>query len=208
MMLGANNIPLYTESTYDFGTILPDFTGGWQNSFRIWKFELAAMIDFQFGGQFFSRSKMLAVRTGQDASTAILNDKGFNIRVPVADGGGIRVDGISDITKLPVTAYVNPQTYFGTTGRRSYEDWVYDASYIKLREIRIGYTFDKSSVSKLPFTAVTLALIARNPAMIWQKAPKGLDPSELSTGSQSMSWYESGQTNTVRSFGVSLNVNF
>lgn len=208
MLLGANNIPLYTESTHDFGTVLPDFTGGFQNSFKLWKVEVAAMIDFQFGGQFFSRSKMLAVRTGQDESTAVLNDKGKNIRDPVADGGGIRVDGISDITKLPVTAYVNPQTYFGTTGRRIYEDWLFDASYIKLREVRIGYTFDKSSFGKLPFNAVTLALIARNPAMIWQKAPKGLDPSELSTGGQSISWFESGQTNTVRSYGISLNVNF
>jgi hypothetical protein len=35
-----------------------------------------------------------------------------------------------------------------------------------------------------------------------------LDPSELSTGSQSIGWYESGQTNTVRSYGFNLNVNF
>jgi hypothetical protein len=55
---------------------------------------------------------------------------------------------------------------------------------------------------------VTVAAIARNPVMIWQKAPKGLDPSELSTGSQSISWYESGQANTVRSFGINLNVIF
>ncbi|HEY6504347.1 MAG TPA: SusC/RagA family TonB-linked outer membrane protein [Chitinophagaceae bacterium] len=208
MLLGTNNLPLFTESTYDFGTVLPDFTGGFLNSFKIWKFELSAMIDFQFGGQFFSRSKMLAVRTGQDASTAVLNDKGKNIRDAVADGGGIRVDGISDATKQPVTVYISPQTYYGTVARRIYEDWVFDASYIKLREARLGYTFDKTSYSKLPFKAITLALIARNPLMIWQEAPKGLDPSELSTGGQSIGWYESGQTNTVRSFGVSLNVNF
>ncbi|MEI9808430.1 MAG: hypothetical protein WDO16_11500 [Bacteroidota bacterium] len=208
MLLGTNNLPLFTESVYDFGTVLPDFTGGFQNSFKLWKFELAAMIDFQFGGQFFSRSKMLAVRTGQDASTVVLNDKGNNIRETVANGGGVRIDGISDATKQPVTAYVDAQTYFGTVARRIYEDWVFDASYIKLREIRLGYTFDKNTISKLPFKGITLALIARNPAMIWQKAPKGLDPSELSTGSQSISWYESGQSNTVRSYGVSLNVNF
>jgi hypothetical protein len=151
---------------------------------------------------------MLAVRTGQDAITAELNDKGVNIREPVANGGGIRVDGVSDITKQEITVYVNPQTYYGTVARRIYEDWVFDASYIKLREIRLGYTFDKAAFRKLPINAVTLSLIARNPAMIWQKAPKGLDPSELSTGSQSIGWYESGQTNTVRSYGVSLNVNF
>lgn len=208
ILLGANNLPLFTESTYDFGSVLPDYTGGFQNAFRFGKFELAAMIDFQFGGQFFSRSKMLAMRTGQDAETAVLNDKGKNVRDPVADGGGIRIDGISDVTKQPVTVYVAAQTYYATVARRIYEDWVFDASYIKLREIRLGYTLDKASIKKLPINAVTLSLIARNPAMIWQKAPKGLDPSELSTGSQSIGWYESGQTNTVRSFGLSLNVTF
>lgn len=208
ILIGANNLPLFTESTHDFGTVLPDFTGGFLNVFRVWKFDLSAMIDFQFGGQFFSRSKMLAVRTGQDASTAVLNDKGKNIRDAVADGGGVRVDGISDVTKQPITVYVAAQTYYGTVARRIYEDWVFDASYIKLREIKLGYTFDKSVIGRLPVKGITLSLIARNPAMIWQKAPKGLDPSELSTGSQSIGWYESGQTNTVRSYGVSLNVNF
>ena len=83
-----------------------------------------------------------------------------------------------------------------------------DASYIKLREIRLGYTVTKADFAKLPFSSATLALIARNPVMIWQKAPKGLDPSELSTGSAPISWLETGQLNTVRSFGVNLNIIF
>ena len=209
ILLDANNLPMFTAATTDFGTVLPKFTGGFQNSFRIYGFDLSAMIDFQSGGQFFSRSAMLNARTGQAAVTAELNDKGFNVREPVASGGGVRVDGISNATKLPVTAYVDARTYYNTVvGRRVYEEWVMDASYIKLREVRLGYTFGKDKLGKLPVSSIGLALIARNPAMIWQKAPKGLDPSELSTGSQSISWYESGQANTVRSYGINLNINF
>lgn len=209
VLLGTNNMPLYTAADQDFGSVLPDFTGGFQNSFRIYGFELSAMIDYQFGGQFFSRSKMLAVRTGQDPITVAINDKGKNVRDAIADGGGVRIDGISAATKQPVTAYVSAQTYYNTiVGRRVYEEWLYDASYIKLREVRLGYTFNKSMLGKLPFQSVGLSLIARNPAMIWQEAPKGLDPSELSTGSQGISWYESGQANTVRSYGINLNINF
>jgi hypothetical protein len=63
-------------------------------------------------------------------------------------------------------------------------------------------------LGKLPFSSINIALIARNPAMIWQKAPKGSDPSENTTGAQSISWFESGQINTVRSFGLNLNLNF
>ncbi len=208
ILLDNNNLPLFTTSTHDFGSVLPDFTGGFINTFRIFGFELAAMIDFQKGGLLFSRSQMLAVRTGQHAMTAVLNDKGKNIRDPLADGGGIRVDGINAVTKLPVTAYVNPQTYFGIAGRRVYDDWLYDASYVKLREVRLGYSFGKEKLGKLPFSSVSVSLIARNPVMIWQKAPRGIDPSENTTGSQSISWFESGQINTVRSFGINLNVNF
>jgi hypothetical protein len=208
ILLGSNNLPLFTSANRDFGSVLPDFTGGFFNTFHIWKFDLSAMIDFQSGGNFFSRSQMLAVRTGQHEMTAVLNDKGKNIRDALTDGGGIKIEGISAATKQPVTAYVDPKAYYDVVGRRIYEEWVYDASYIKLREVRLGYTFDKKRLGKMPFNSVSLAVIARNPAMLWQSAPKGLDPSELSTGSQSIGWYESGQSNTVRSYGINLNINF
>lgn len=166
------------------------------------------MVDFQIGGQFFSRSKMLAVRTGLDPITVQTNDKGFNVRDPVAEGGGMKVEGISAQTGEPVTAYVNPQTYWGVVGRRVYEEWLVDATYVKLREVRLGYSFDKTDWANLPFNRVGIAFVARNPAMLYQRAPEGIDPSELSTGGQSISWYESGQINTVRSYGINLNLTF
>ena len=62
----------------------------------------------------------------------------------------------------------------------------------------------------LPISVSTakIALIARNPAMIWQKAPKGLEPSELSYGSGSISWLEKGEFQTVRSYGINFNLTF
>jgi hypothetical protein len=209
ILLGTNNLPLYTDATHDFGSVLPDVTGGFQNTFRIFGFELSASIDYQFGGQFFSRTKMLLAKTGMAEETAELNDKGKNVRDAIVDGGGVHVRGISAATKTLVDAYVDARAYYRTTlGTHVYEEWLYDASYIKLRELRLSYTFGKKMLGRLPFNSINLALIARNPAMLWQKAPKGLDPSELSTGSQSIGWYESGQANTVRSYGVNLSINF
>ncbi|SFN29176.1 SusC/RagA family TonB-linked outer membrane protein [Salegentibacter flavus] len=209
VLLDQNNMPLYTDATHNFGSVLPDFTGGFQNTFRYKNFNLAAMIDFQGGGQFFSRSKMLGVRTGQDPLTVATNDRGMNVRDPLEEGGGVKVTGISAETGQPVEAYVDARSYYrNVVGRRIYEEWLYDASYIKLRELRLGYTFGENLMSNLPFDTVNLALIARNPAMIWQEAPDGIDPSEISTGSQSISWYESGQLATVRSYGINLNITF
>jgi hypothetical protein len=209
VLLGSNNLPLYTDATHNFGSVLPDYTGGFQNTFRYKGFELSGMIDFQMGGQFFSRSKMLLAKTGMAEETAAVNDKGKNVRDALVDGGGVHIIGISAATKALVDTYVDARAYYRTTlGTHVYEEWLYDASYIKLREVRLGYTFGKEKLGSLPFASINVSLIARNPVMIWQKAPKGLDPSELSTGSQSISWYESGQANTVHSYGVNLNINF
>jgi TonB-linked SusC/RagA family outer membrane protein len=208
ILLDAANLPQF-ETNHNFGSVLPKFTGGFLNTFRIWKVDLSAMIDFQSGGQFFSWTKMLAVKSGQAQETALLNDKGFNVRDPLASGGGVRVDGMSAATGQDVTAYVDARAYFrNTIGTRIYEEWLFDASYVKLREVSIGYTFEKTLLDKTPFKAAKLAFIARNPRMLWQKAPKGLEPSELSYGSGSISWLEKGEFQTVRSYGVSLNLTF
>ena len=208
VLLGTDNMPLF-DVAKDFGSVVPKFTGGFRNNFHIWKIDLSAMIDFQKGGQFFSLTKMLAAKSGQAAETAALNDKGVNVREPVANGGGVKVNGISQATGQEVTAYVDARTYYRTNlGTRIYDEWIYDASYIKLRELSLGYSLEPSLLKKTPFKALKVSLIARNPFMIWQKAPKGLDPSELSSGSSDISWIEKGELQTVRSYGVNLNVTF
>ncbi len=205
IMLDANNLPLH-QTNYNFGSVLPEFTGGFLNNFKIGSFDLAAMIDFQKGGQFFSWSKMLAVKSGQAAETAVLNDKGMNVRDPIANGGGVRVTGINP-SGQEVTAYIDARSYFrDRIGTRIYEEWLFDASYIKLREVSLGFNLGSNILGKTPFKSARIAAIARNPLMIWQKAPKGLDPSELSYGSGSISWLEKGEFQTVRSYGVSLNL--
>jgi TonB-linked outer membrane protein, SusC/RagA family len=208
IMLDASNMPMW-ETNHNFGSVLPKYTGGWQNTITWKNFDLGATIDFQSGGQFFSWTKMLAVKSGQAAETAAMNDKGKNIRDPLDEGGGVKVTGISAASKQEVTVYVNARNYYrNTLGNKIYEEWLFDASYIRMREIRLGYTFSKLNIAKLPVRSINLAYIARNPFMIWQKAPKGLNPAELATGASSLNWLETGQLATVRSFGLNLNVSF
>lgn len=208
ILLDASNMPMYVTN-HNFGTVLPRFTGGWQNTLTWKNFDLSAVIDFQSGGQFFSWTKMLAVKSGQAAETAAMNENGKNIRDPLPDGGGIKITGISNASKQEVTVFVNARSYYrNVLGTRIYEEWLFDASYIRMREIRLGYTFSKANIAKLPVKSINIAFITRNPFMIWQKAPKGLNPAELATGASSLSWLETGQLATARSFGVNLNVSF
>ncbi len=221
LLLGADNLPVQ-QLNKDFGSVVPEFTGGFSNHFSIGKFDVGAMIDFQKGGKFFSWSKMLAVKSGQAAETAVLNENGKNVRDPLADGGGVKMSGVyapgtlisvngvmTDVSGQAFDGFVDARAYFrNKIGTQIYEEWLYDGSYVKLREVSLGYTFHRNSSKNLPFRSIRIAAIARNPVMLWQKAPKGLDPSELSAGSASISWIEKGELQTVRSFGVNLNVNF
>ncbi|NML19737.1 SusC/RagA family TonB-linked outer membrane protein [Pseudoflavitalea sp. G-6-1-2] len=208
ILLDNSNMPMWSTN-HKLGSSLPDFTGGWQNSITFGNFDLNAVIDFQSGGKFFSWSQMLAVKSGQHEITAAMNDKGKNIRDPLGDGGGYKITGISNTTKQEVTAYVNARSYYrNVLGNKIYEEWVMDASYVRMREIRLGYTFSQQKIAKLPVKSINIAFIAKNPFMIWQKAPKGINPGELATGSTSNNWLETGQLATVRSFGINLNVGF
>jgi len=102
---------------------------------------------------------------GPGCRTATLNDKGFNVRDPLASGGGVKVKGISAATKQEVSTYVDARFYVrNKIGRRIYELWLFDASYIRLGEVSIGYIPDKSLISKTPFKTAKLSLIARDPA--------------------------------------------
>lgn len=209
ILLDDNNLPLWTDPTHNFGSVLPEFTGGFQNTLNYKNFSLAAMISFQSGGQFFSWSRMLAHKTGLAPATAATNDKGNNVRDPVAEGGGVKVEGISASTGQEVSTYVNARDYYrGVLGDDIYEDWVTDASYIKLSEVKIGYSLGTNLIEKLPVQSAQVAIYAKNPVMIWQAAPKGLDPSELSTGGQDITWTETGQLNTVRTVGLNLSLTF
>jgi outer membrane receptor protein involved in Fe transport len=208
ILLDAANMPMW-ETNHNLGSVLPKFTGGWQNTITWKNFDLSAVIDFQSGGKFFSWTKMLAVKSGQAAETATMNDNGKNIRDPLTDGGGIKVTGISNSSKQEVTAYVNARSYYrNTLGNKIYEEWLFDATYIRMREIRLGYTFSKVNFTKLPVKSINVAFITKNPFMISQKAPKGLNPAELATGASSLNWLETGQLATARSFGLNLNVSF
>jgi hypothetical protein len=151
----------------------------------------------------------LAAKTGLSTETAAMNDKGNNVRDPVDEGGGVKVEGISNSTGEAVTAYVNANSYYnGILGDDIYEPWVTDAYYVKLREVRLGYTFGSEILGSWSVRSIRLGAYVNNPVMIWQKAPNGLDPSELSSGSQDITWYESAQLNTVRTYGVNINLTF
>jgi hypothetical protein len=172
--------------------------------------------DYQVGGKFFSLSDMWGTYSGLTAKTSGLNDKGNPIRDAVANGGGIHVFGVQDIqdyTANPNAApiyknadmYVDAQTYWHSTYDNQYYDFfVHDLTYLKLRELSVGYDLPINKMGGLGkyIQGITVSLVAQNPWLIYAKT-KDFDPSEISS-----SYGESGQFPGVRSFGANIKVNF
>lgn len=193
-----------SDVTKKFGSVIPLYTGGVQNSFEIFKdFVVNVNIDYQYGGKFFSLSDMWGGYSGLTARTATYNDKGNPIRDPVADGGGYHMVGVDEDGK-DVDYYVNAQTYFhNLLNNLTMDDYVYDLTFIKLREVSIGYYLpvEKMGLGKIVNNAV-FSIVARNPLLIYAQT-KDFDPSELSGLGT-----ENGQYPGTRGFGFNLKVSF
>jgi len=189
-----------------FGSVLPKYTGGIQNSFKIFKnFALIANFDYQFGGKFYSISEMWGTFSGLTAQTSGLNDKGIPIRDPIANGGGVHVEGVDATTYNPVDYYVDAQTYFHNfVNLQIFDPFVHNLSYVELREFSIGYNIPINKIGELNkcVQAINVSFVAQNLWLIYS-GDKGFDPSEISDVSG-----ETGQFPSVRSWGMNVKVNF
>jgi TonB-linked SusC/RagA family outer membrane protein len=202
----ATGLYVTGDANYNWGSVVPKVTGGLQNLLTYKNFIFNASIGYQFGGRFFSLSESWGAFSGDLDYTATNNNKGKSVREAVANGGGVHVTGVSSADgKTPVDTYVDAATYFQQFyfGKIA-EPYVHKLSYVKLRELSIGYVLP---VKRLPLLkdwvkGTTVSLVARNPWLIYSDT-KNYDPSEIS-GVQG----EDGQLPSVRSFGFNVKFNF
>lgn len=189
----------------NYGSVLPKYTGGVQNSFTLFKdFYLNVNIDYSVGGKFMSMSKAYGTATGLWSWTATTNDRGFSVRDNPADGGGVHVVGV-DESKNPVDMYVEARPYFEqfAYGTGIVEPFIQDLTFVKLREVSLGYKIpvEKLGLGKY-FTSAIFSVVSRNPWLIYAKQP-GFDPSEITSN-----YGEDGQLPGTRSIGFNLKLGF
>lgn len=203
-LLDANGLYV-RDADKHWGSVVPKINGGLVNTINYKNFLLNLSLDYQFGGKFFSLSESWGQYSGIMEETAATNDKGMNVRDAVADGGGVHVVGVSAADgQTVVDRYVDAQTYFHQFyNNQIAEPFVHDLSYVKLREVSLGY---RIPVSRLglgkTFKGAIFSVVARNPWIIYRDS-KNFDPSEIS-GVQG----EDGQMPGTRSIGFNLKLNF
>lgn len=194
------------DAQYNWGNIVPKVTGGFQSLFTYKNFIFNMSLDYQFGGKFFSLTESWGAFSGLLDYTAATNDRGMNVRDALSEGGGVRVTGVSTVDgKTPVDMYVDGFTYFHQFYNGGIANpYVHDLSFVKIRELSVGYTFtgDKLAFTNGAVKGVTLSVIARNPWLIYS-ASKNFDPSEISGV-----YGEDGQLPSVRSLGLNVKFNF
>ena len=212
------------------GNIQADWRGGINNSFRYKNFSMSALIDAQMGGNFFSLDTWYGYATGVYDFQAGTNEYGNPIRSYNEDGGGmtwadvqasnpqietpVLWDGVtvdadgnpSGFTENNLPMYMNG--YGNTLGYAlaPNELHVYDASFVKLRELSVTYQVPTSKLGDLPIAGVDVSLVGRNLAILYKNTPYSDPEAGLSAGN--VQGYQSGAYPSLREVGLNLRVKF
>ena len=161
----------------------------------------------QQGGDIFSLDQYYGLATGLYEETAFINDNGVPVRNSLADGGGFINEGVNpdgQVNQTPIRA-----DRFGAWGyRRGLPDraFVYDDSYIKLRQLALTYNFPRALMDKTPLTGLSLSLIGSNLWIIHKNLPHA-DP-ESGLGAGNLQGYSTGSLPSLRELGFNLKVQF
>jgi len=189
------------------GNINPDWMAGLTNTFRFKRLSVSALIDMQKGGDIYSVSSKYGFATGLYAETAGLNDKGNPKRDDVADGGGMRFDAVyEDGTPNDTYVYASQWGGYWYYGWSPTARYIYDATYIKLREVAITYSVPASVLGNSFIRGLDVSLVGRNLWIIKKNTPY-FDPEAILTSGNAQG-IESGSYPSLRTFGVNLKLNF
>jgi hypothetical protein len=167
----------------------PAWIGGLTTAYRMHGIEISALLDTHHGGQVFSSSTRAGSITGTLAETAIRPDS------------GMLINGVDATSGAANTTHVSTEAYYHALAPIT-ERWLYDASYVKLREMRVSYTLPLQFISALRAQTIRVAFVGRNLAT-WTDAP--IDP-ETVLSTSTLRGAEMGQLPSTRTMGVQISL--
>lgn len=201
IVVNEKGIPMAGESTV-IGKVSPDFRLGFSTNVELYKFRLSAVFDWKQGGQMYSGTAgELNFYGASQASADARNSETF---YPVSNT--VIQTGVNEKGDPIYSAY--NEGVKGTDAKEYYknvrgidEAYIYDNSFLKLREISLSYpVFAKDWLN------VNVNVFARN-ILVWSEL-KGFDP-EASQGNNNMSGaFERFTLPGTASYGFGVNVKF
>ncbi len=228
IIVNANGIPSTDPTKRVLGKFTPDWIGGITNSFSYKGISLGVLIDASFGGSLYNGTFATGTYTGVLSTT--LPGRGAengglfyyypgnvkaNGTVKLANGAtapngevvyddGVIFDGVTADDKP--NAKILPAQQYYKSFRTINEANVFDASFVKLREIKLGYNLPKAWISSLKLVSATISAVGRNLWIIHKNTPH-IDP-ETAFNTGNAQGLESLSLPTVRSYGFNLTLKF
>ena len=221
----TTGLPEVDDKTHTLGNASWDWTGGFYSTFTYKNFRLSAGFDVKVGADLFSMSMRSAYATGKASGTLAgreewyrseENRKAANMTLDewraAGKCEGYIVPGMIEMRDEEgnVLGYkqndipVNPENYWKTASENAPSMFIYDNSYIKCREITLGYTFPEKWLGK-KVQSLSVSFVARNPFIVWKNIPN-IDPdSGYNTSGLGL---EYGSLPSRRSYGINVNVKF
>ena len=187
---GGLPLPEPSSQKRVLGVYTPDWTGGLDNTFHYRGFDFGFLFDTRQGGNIYSVGNMWGSYAGVLKQTEFRPDTGLLIK------------GIDAETGEANTTHVRAEDYWHSLYPIQ-EAWIYDASFIKLREARFGFNVPARLLRNTGFHGAHVSLVGRN-LFLWSHVPN-IDP-ETAFSATNLQGFEMGQMPTVRSFGFQLSV--
>ena len=199
ILVDSSGLPVADPTLVKLGNYNPDFTMGFYNKFSYKGFTLDFLLDWHQGGVFVSRTFGMCMESG------VLKDT--EDRTPehmVVDG---EVFDAATGSYLPNTKQVSPRDYYRNLYRRYHETQsTFSATFLKLRQLSIGYSFPSRWLKHSPLKELSLNLVGRN-LWMWTKGQNHVDPEAISYEGQSVTpGVEEMSYPTTRSLGFSIHV--
>jgi len=181
------------------GNYNPDWIGGLQNRFSYGAFDLSFLVDGQRGGDVFSVTNWFGEYAGVLKST--LKGREEDWCSPGYLNKGVLPDGRVNGENADVRV-CSQDRFEGNWGIQELS--VDDATYLKLREVRLAYELPTDWVRRMGFSGGNVALIGRN-LFLWSPNIDNIDP-ETAFDASNVQGIEFGQFPTARSIGLSFTI--
>jgi len=181
------------------GTGVAPLTLGFSNSFQYKDFNMSFLIDGKFGSQVFSGTNAAARGAGLHQDTNPNGGRENGLVVSGTDTSGSSFT--TTVSQADMETYFAPIGIYGIA-----EASVYDADYIKFRQLSIGYRLPSKYLDKTFLNSVNISFIATNLFYLMTTAPN-IDPEAgFNVGNgQGLEWFGVPPT---RSYGFNLNIKF
>jgi iron complex outermembrane receptor protein len=198
------------------GNIMPKAVGGISNTFAYKGFTLDCSVDYRFGGKMISPSMKYMRGAGLLENSMQYRDAEHGgvsyVKNGVTYNDGVLLEGVYASNGQKNTTVLDAANYYMNTFQWGADAWnsegcIFDNSYVKMREIVLGYNIPTAISDKLHLSNLKLSLVGRNLFYIYRTLDN-LDP-EAPLGSK---WWSQGidvgSTAASRSFGITLNASF